>query len=201
MVQSRERVLESASRRFAEHGYERTRVEDIAADLGIAKATIFARFKSKEGLFLEVYRNALSSSLRYLDAPRQAQAGGFFGVVRYWLENTRRLARERWIPFRIIILGDYGVDLRLRREIKRLLVAANPYGTPEFIRFGLDRGELRTDMDPALLATTVTWMIERFQDALWTEEIDPGLFGGGGDATQQRIDQLIELLRDAVGRK
>jgi AcrR family transcriptional regulator len=193
-------MLEAASLRFAEHGYSRTRIEDIAGDLGVAKASIFAHFKSKQGLFLGVYRRALASSLRYLDAPPEAHAGGFFGVVRYWLENTQRLARERWMPFRIIILGDYGVDLGLRREIRRLLADSDPYGTTDFIRFGLDRGELRIDTDPALLASTITWMIERFQDALWTEEVDAGLFNDK-TATQARIDQLIELLRGAVGRR
>jgi AcrR family transcriptional regulator len=194
-----ERILEAALHRFAELGYHGTRIEDIARDLGIAKGTIFLRFASKEGLFLEVYRKALASSLRYLDAPPEARKGGFFGVVRYWLENTRRLSLERSRPFRIIILGDYGVDLGLRREVARLLAASDPYGTRDFIRFGLERGELRTDTDPLLLASTVTWMIERFQDALWIEEIDPGLFAGAG-SVPRRIDQFLELLRGAVGR-
>lgn len=196
----RERMLEAAMRRFAEHGYHRTRVEDIADDLGIAKGSIFLHFKSKEGLFFEVYKRSTLSLKRYLDAPCPIIDKGFFEVVRYWLEQTEKMAREYADPFRITVLGSYNVDLGLQRAIYRFHAEVDPYGTRDFIRYGLERGELRTDIEPNLLASTMNWMVERFQDALPSEELDPGLFRRDG-SNRERINQFIQLLRDAVGMR
>lgn len=196
----RERMLETAMRRFAEHGYHRTRVEDIADDLGVAKGSIFLHFKSKEGLFLEVYKRATTTLKRYLDAPRHVLDKGFFEVVRYWLEHTEKLTGEYAVPFRVAVLGDYAVDLGLQRAINRFHAEVDPAGMGDFIRYGRERGELRADIEPTLLASTINWMVERFQDALLSEELDPGLFHHDG-SNRKRIDQFIRLLRDAVGRR
>jgi AcrR family transcriptional regulator len=48
----RDRIVQAAMRHFAEHGYQGARVEDIAAELGIAKGSVFQHFGSKAGLFL-----------------------------------------------------------------------------------------------------------------------------------------------------
>ena len=97
-------------------------------------------------------------------------------MLRYWLVRTERLLREDWIPYRISLLGNYGTDLVLKREINRFLITEDPYGTVNFVRFGLDGRELRKDMDIEMIVSILDWMMERFQDALLTEEFDPGPF-------------------------
>src|SRR5512147_3135875 len=82
----RTRIVDSAMRHFAEHGYDAARVGDIAAELGIAKGSIFQHFGTKDGLFFEVYKKAVRSFSRYLDAPADIRERGFFAVLRYWLE-------------------------------------------------------------------------------------------------------------------
>jgi len=47
----RARIVEASMAHFAEHGFHAARVGDIAAELGIAKGSIFQHFKSKDGLF------------------------------------------------------------------------------------------------------------------------------------------------------
>ena len=54
----RDRIVGSAMRHFAEHGYQGAKVEDIAIELGIAKGSIFQHFGSKSGLFLQAYKRA-----------------------------------------------------------------------------------------------------------------------------------------------
>src|SRR5215831_3659372 len=82
------RILETAMRHFARSGYHAARVEDIAAELGIAKGSVFQHYGTKEALFLATYRQAVRSLARYLDAPAEVIAEGFFATVRYWLERT-----------------------------------------------------------------------------------------------------------------
>jgi AcrR family transcriptional regulator len=198
-ARKREAIVQAAMRLFAERGYDRTHVQDVAAELGIAKASIFQHFGSKEGLFLEAYHRAVLSFPRWLDAPEDVLAEGFLATIRYWLDRTEATIRRDWVPNRVILLGDHGIDLQVKREINRFLAEEDPYGTMDFVRFGIDRGEVRTDVDPETIAAMVDWVSERFQDQLVTEELDPRMFRRhGGGARRARVEQLVELLRGAV---
>jgi len=198
----RSKIIDTAMRHFAEQGYHAARVGDIAALLGIAKGSIFQHFGSKDGLFFETYKKAVRSFPRYLDAPAEVRDRGFFEVLRYWLARTEHLIREDWIPYRVSLLGNYGTDLTLKREINRFLMAEDPYGTVAFVRFGVERGELRRDLDQEMMVSILDWTVERFQDALLTEELDPGLFRRQGDPSEKkeaRIAQFLDLLKRAIG--
>ena len=162
----RARIVDMAMRHFAEHGYHSARVGDIAAELGIAKGSIFQHFSTKDGLFLEVYKKAVRSLPAYLDAPAEVQQRGFFEVLRYWLAKTEHLVREDWIPYRVSLLGNYGTNLTLKRDINRFLISEDPYGAVAFVTYGVERGELRKDIEREMIVSILDWMMERFQDAL-----------------------------------
>ena len=198
----RGRIIEVAMQHFAEQGYHGARVGDIAVALGIAKGSIFQHFGSKDGLFFEVYKRAVRSFSKYLDAPPDTREAGFFEVLRYWLVRTEHLVHEDWIPYRISLLGNYGTDFVLKREINRFLISEDPYGTVSLVRFGLERGELRKDIDIEMIVSIIDWMMERFQDALLTAELDPGLFRRQGELAEKkdaRIQQFLDVLRRAIG--
>jgi AcrR family transcriptional regulator len=198
----RTRIIEAATLHFAEHGYHAARVGDIALGLGIAKGSVFQHFGSKDGLFFEVYKRAVRSFPKYLDVPAEVRESGFFEVLRYWLVRTEHLLHEDWIPYRISLLGNYGTDLVLKREINRFLITEDPYGTVTFVRFGLERRELRKDMDIEMIVSILDWMMERFQDALLTAELDPGLFRRQGELAEKkeaRIQQFLDVLQRAIG--
>ncbi|HZE27698.1 MAG TPA: helix-turn-helix domain-containing protein [Terriglobales bacterium] len=198
----RARIIDAAMRHFAEQGYHAARVGDIAAQLGIAKGSVFQHFGSKDGLFFEVYKKAVRAFPAYLDAPQEVQERGFFEVLRYWLVRTEHMLHEDWIPYRVSLLGNYGTDLTLKREINRFLMAEDPYGTVAFVRFGVQRAELHQDLDLEMIVSILDWMMERFQDALLTEELDPGLFrrqGEIGERKEARINQFLDILERAIG--
>src|SRR6202047_680053 len=198
----RAKIVDAAMRHFAEQGYQAARMGDIASALGIAKGSIFQHFGSKDGLFFEVYKKAVRAFPRYLDAPAEVCEAGFFEVLRYWLARTEHLLHEDWIPYRVSLLGNYGTDLSLKREINRFLLAEDPYGTVPFVRFGLEREELRRDLDQEMIVSILDWTMERFQDALLTEELDPGLFRRQGNVMEKkeaRIAQFLDVLRRAIG--
>jgi hypothetical protein len=102
----------------------------------------------------------------------------------------------------VALIGNYGTDLKLKREINRFLVSEDPYGTLDFVEEGVRRGELRDDVDVEMVASMVDWLMERFQDALVTEELDPGLFhrhANQPQRTQSRISEFVEIVRSAIG--
>ena len=198
----RQMIVEAAMRSFAEHGYQGARVEDIAIELGIAKGSIFQHYGSKAGLFLAAYRAAVESLPAWLDAPADVRDEGFWAVATFWLERTEHLIQDDWVPYRVSLVGNYGTDLELRREINRFLLSEDPYGTLEFIEFGIERGDLRADLDPEMAASMVDWLAGGFQDALVTKELDPGLFHRHPNREERqaiRIEQFLDLLRRAIG--
>src|SRR6201998_1923948 len=129
----RARIIDAALQHFAEQGYHAARIEDLAAQLGFAKGSIFQYFGSKAGLFLETYKKAVKSFPAYLDCPANIREKGFFEIVRYWLLRTERLVREDWIPYRVALLGNYGVGLGLEREVNRFFLPQGPPRGPAVV--------------------------------------------------------------------
>src|SRR5271157_5767105 len=157
----RAQIVEVAIRHFAERGYSAARVEDIAAQLGIAKGSVFQHFKSKDGLFFEAYKKAVQSFPKYMQSPAAVQERGFFEMLRYWLGRTENMVRDNWSSYRIYLVGNYGTDLALRREINRFLVAEDPYGWRDFVSFGVKRGELRADLDVDMIGSILDFFGRR----------------------------------------
>ncbi len=196
-----DKIIAIAMEHFAVHGYEGARAEAIAAAAGVSKGAVFSYFGSKAGLFLAAYQAAARTFSRYLDAPEQVLDEGFFATMSYWLARTPHLIHEDWIPYRVVLIGNYSADLQLKREITKYMQREDPYGTTEFVRFGVQRGEVRRDIEIELIISMVDWMIDRCQDAIVTEELDPGLFGyftQSAQTREKRVAQFVELLRSAI---
>jgi len=60
--EKRERILRTATRLFAERGFNRTDMEEIAGRSGVAKGSLYNYFQSKDDLFLHVCRDAIERS-------------------------------------------------------------------------------------------------------------------------------------------
>lgn len=198
----RDRIIQVAMRHFAESGYDGARVDDIAREAGVAKGAVFGYFGNKAGLFLAVYQAATRSFDAYLDAPPEVVEQGFFATLGYWFDHTTHLIEESWVPYRVSLLGNYCSDLRTRREITQFLVREDPYGTRAFVQFGIDRGEIRDDIDPKMIVSLVNWSVDGCQDAIVAEELDPGLFAINApspERTREYVRQFLELLRSAIG--
>ena len=56
---TRERILKTAARLFAEHGYEATGIRTLAAKARVNQAAINYHFRTKDGLYREVLRDAI----------------------------------------------------------------------------------------------------------------------------------------------
>ena len=172
----REQIVGVAMRHFAEHGYRGAHVEDIAAEVGVAKGTVFLHFGNKEGLFLAVYREAVGRLPAWLDAPAEVVDTGFWAVLDYWLRRTEEFPTEQWVANRVAMIGRYDTGLGLRRPIDRLMRSEDPYGTLELVEFGVRRGGDRDDVDrrdDRLRCSTGSPNASRTS---WgSEELDPGL--------------------------
>lgn len=196
----RERTIVAAMHHFAEHGYRGAHVEDIAHEVGVAKGTVFLDFGSKEGLFLAAYQRAVRTLPAWLDAPEDVVDRGFWATLDWWLQSTESFVDSDPVPNRLAMIGRYDTGLGLRRPIDRFMRSEDPYGTLEFVEFGVRTGEIRDDVDVEMIASMIDWLAQRFQDALVSEDLDPGLIHRRPERRSMRIKEFVEILRGGIER-
>jgi len=192
------RIIEAAMGRFSEHGYRATHVEDIAREVGVAKGTVFLDFGSKETLFLAAYQHAVQMLPAWLDAPEEVVHRGFWDTLDWWLQSTEASVNSDPVPNRLALIGRYDTELGLRGPIDRFMRSEDPYGTLEFVEFGVERGEIRGDVDPEMIASMLDWAAQRFQDAMVSEDLDPGLIHRRPERRNMRIKEFVEILRGGI---
>ena len=56
----REEILAAAKRIFAQNGFRRTKIDEIATHLNVGKGTVYRYFKDKKSLFLAVFEQAMA---------------------------------------------------------------------------------------------------------------------------------------------
>ena len=69
----------------------------------------------------------------------------------------------------------------------------DPYGTLEFVEFGRERGEVRIDVDIETITSMLDWVAERIQDALVSEDLDPGLVHRRPHLPERRAARIAEV--------
>ena len=124
-------ILEAAARVFGEHGFEATRMDDVAEEAGVAKGLLYKHFESKDALFEallrqqgEEFAKTLGGVLRGTDPvdPRVLLAQGF----TVWVDQVE--TPEGRFNFADPGTHDAYDDLRerIRTEIAAVINAIEP---------------------------------------------------------------------------
>ena len=147
-----ERILAAARDLFSESGFDAVSMNAIADRAGVSKANVFHHFKSKNDLYLAVLKIACSKSHAQID-----QLGS---------DKDSFVARLR--DYSVSHLASILQDEKISRLIQRDLLENGPQRGKEFaeqvfgqnfarlvdiLRSGQKKGELRKEIDPAMLAT------------------------------------------------
>jgi AcrR family transcriptional regulator len=128
---TRERILQAATRVFGKFGYTKTNIEDIAREAGIAKATIYHYFTSKEDVFLTIVRNEARSlenrideALKKVPGPREKLKTFFLTQYKHLFEhvNFYNLTQEQLLGFHpIIFKGLNEFDAYRQRRVREIV--------------------------------------------------------------------------------
>lgn len=142
-------LLRHAETLFAERGYEETRMIDIAAAAGVAKGLVYWYFENKETLFQEIVvdmgrrlRRAQGTAIAGIDDPLERLYVGTAESVRFIAGNHRLYG---------IILSQVRGDSRLR-EARSQSERIQADDAAALLAEGQERGQVRVDDDPAVLA-------------------------------------------------
>ncbi len=80
-------IVEAAGSLFAQFGYRRTSMDDIAREAGVAKGTLYLHFASKEALFCARLARTVAEAERLCDAAQERGgdlASQIFGQLDAW---------------------------------------------------------------------------------------------------------------------
>ncbi len=102
-----ERIIAAAVSHFAVRGYDGSSLTEIAEAVGIRKASLYTHFASKDALFMEIFRDALSleqdiASQCFATEAKTAQPGSKYCaslIKRYGVsDHLRFLLRTGYMP-------------------------------------------------------------------------------------------------------
>ena len=82
MPEKRRKILDAARKVFAEHGFERASVDQIATRAGVSKATVYNHFADKKALFVAAVVEATDELSTHLKACLECSAGDVEAALR-----------------------------------------------------------------------------------------------------------------------
>lgn len=185
--ETRERILTEALRLFAERGYARVSVEEIAEAASVTKGAVYHWFADKDDLGRELqhdlYERLTAQSLRALDpgadtiANMRSTFGAYLDALGD-LDEARFFLRDAWV---IPALDESGrADHEAAVEMVRGILAA-----------AIDRGEI-VALDPDALARVLLGM--------WAEATLHVLRSGDRRAATAVVEHVLVSLRPPVTR-
>jgi TetR/AcrR family transcriptional regulator, repressor for uid operon len=145
----REKIVDAAIITFSKHGYDRTKMDDIAETANLSKGTIYLYFKSKEELFYAISENnikALKEQLSVLFAKGEdliSDSQKFYVNFRKTSEQSDKVFLET--------IAESSRNQRLREMLYHQRMKVLDIVT-EYLKLQIKKGFFRTDLDVDAIA-------------------------------------------------
>ncbi len=189
------RVLISAEELFACCGYDAVSISAIADRARVSKANIFHHFQSKRALYITVLKGAAMHSTELLVALEGSDQGfseRLLTLMRTHLHNYLKHPEKSKLLMREVLENSCDTEISVLKEE----FARNFSRVVSLIEAAQTAGEVRTDLNPAIVATTILAAnIFYFRAQPQIKELAETGFNNDPD---EYVDQVMELLLNGM---
>jgi AcrR family transcriptional regulator len=194
-LSTKESIVEVARRRFAEHGYAGTSLNEIADEVGIRRPSLLHHFPSKEALYRAVLLESFGDWASLVDQAIEEPRQGWPQVERM-LRAAFRFFEERPDFVRLVRWEALEGGPILREELNVLLKPFFERGAA-FLEREMDAGRLRRYDARQLLLTGYGAVLSYLSDGhLMSGLLDTDPLSR--EALAVRQEHVIDVLRNAV---
>lgn len=174
------KILEVSQRLFLEKGYDNTKIQDIADELGMTKGAIYHHFESKEEIMNKLGESMFIHNIPFETVKKRKDLNG--------LEKMKLVIQLHQSDEQMVELTNQALPLLENPQILAKMFESNyqnllPYWL-ELIKEGQEDGSIKTDQPKELaelLILTDLWMI-------------PSLFPGNADDIKNRYKFVTVML-------
>lgn len=173
--EKRERVLQEATREFADHGYEQASINRMVKRLGIAKGSLFKYFGNKKGLFEYLFGQAIAEFKRPLKAIRDDSSNDFFKR----LENSF-LASATFIDsyphlYNIYLKMLFNEHFPMRDHFLGEIRSAHAKFLRQLVQDGIENGQLKAELNIDETVFILHSVLDRFLQNHAVPSLDKGI--------------------------
>lgn len=139
-------IINAAVKLFASHGFEKTAVDDIAAEAKVAKGTIFYNFKTKNDIFLAILRAGIDDLTRTVHKKVGSEGTATEKIEAVFDASVEFL--QKYGSFYNVLISELGrIHSHWKVEPMQLL---DPYlqVVEKILEDGQQSGEFRRDIPP-----------------------------------------------------
>jgi TetR/AcrR family fatty acid metabolism transcriptional regulator len=184
---TRQRIVDSAKRLFAEHGFQKTTVADISRRAGVSEAALYEYFQGKEGLLLTIPGLWVSELLEGLEEQMLGIRGAFNRLRKYLWWNLRQAERsplDAKIVYLYLKTNASFLQTEVYADVKRLYRRLI-----DIFEQGVAEGEMRPDLDPYVARGLVVAAMDHLITRWLLKDMTYSIY--------DRLDQTFELLQEA----
>lgn len=145
-------ILLAAEELFAEQGYSAVSINSIAKKAGVSKANIFHHFENKESLYFAVLKSASQRMSSLLGELNPGEGNASEQIGRYTQQHLKNLFDQSNVS-QLILRQIQSENSEDSPKIAHDVLGENFSRFVSILEKFQQQGELRQDIDPAMMAT------------------------------------------------
>lgn len=184
---TRDRIINSAKKLFAEQGYQKTKVMDISRQAGLSEAALYEYFHGKEDLLLAIPQLWVAELLTDLSE----QLFGIRGAVNklrkflwWYLRRVEQAPLDAKIVYLFLKTNANFMDTEVYSNVKKLYAHLI-----DIFEEGRASGEMKPDMDPYQARDIFIGTMDHLITRWLLRDMSYSLF--------EKLDEVFDLLVDA----
>jgi AcrR family transcriptional regulator len=204
-------ILRVARDLFAERGFEKTTMADIAEQIGVVESALYRHYPSKQALLVEAIRTFYEPLIDELERAERA-VDDPLARVRCAVRRHLWAYAEEPALCRLVSLEARRLEAHWAGEVAKLNRRYTAFAV-RAVADGMDRGVFRPDLRPALIRDLIYGWVEHLGWTAWAQGsaidvdgltgelmgvIEPALTRRAGqtDRLRSEVDRLARIVDD-----